>query len=29
MYNMQKFPNLKKLILVATDMAMKCELVLK
>ena len=29
MYNMQKHSNPKKLILVATDMAMKCEAVLK
>ena len=29
MNNMQKFSNPKKLILVATDMAMKCEVVEK
>ena len=29
MNNMQKFSNLKKLILVATNMAMKCDAVLK
>ena len=29
MYNMQKFSNPKKLILVATDMDMKCEVVQK
>ena len=29
MYNMQKFFNTKKLILVATVMVMKCEAVLK
>ena len=29
MYNMQKFSNLKKLILVGIDKALKCEAVLK
>ena len=29
MYSMQKFSNLKKLILVGIDMASKCEAVLK